>query len=533
MAYQTLELRISKNIKGDKFVGIKREPIDKEDESKGYKLVFYAPMGFYSKNEAEFYQKLFNGFQDFPSTTKENDSANRNALIDDLISQPENKTDEEKEKLFDSSVKKAREKLFDDLKLIVSLIGKKAKKDRDDLHVHGRSPMYTNCSFPFQAYVYIIQNYLEFGLYRERETEYKTGLYGKINWGRTIKTKQAYISGKNAYYLDFVTKKYSFRNDLLITLIHEAVVYECFGLLGGFFTDYMPPKPQKDLEANRDMFISFLKNKIITTYRDREKELFNNMLAVLEETVDFGKSRTHQYGINEFEYVWEYAVDAVFGISEGEKDKYSPRAFWYFENDPKGKKARDDEDEDEEMFEGKRKPPLRPDTIMKHGTDLYILDAKYYRFGKDKTAEVQTLPGTDSVQKQITYAEYAEKQKEKGELTGFGDIWNAFIMPFNYEDNKDKFGEVNNSDTSEQPSIKYWFKQKALARAEWKENDKNYHTVYGICADVRGLLEAADKGGSEQEKKALAGFLDACKYCKGCKDIRSCTKEVCSDTVKR
>ena len=67
---------------------------------------------------------------------------------------------------------------------------------------------------------------------------------------------------------------------------------------------------------------------------------------------------------------------------------------------------------------------LEPDTIMLKDGKVFILDAKYYKFGIISSAGF--LPATSSVHKQITYGEYV--------ATSMGvdgnDIYSAFIIPY-------------------------------------------------------------------------------------------------------
>ncbi len=432
------ELKVSYNEQSNKFVGIKCE---RDKDSGKYRPIIYMPMGFYSED--------------------------RLTALKEGVESDEN----------------LRQELFDDLTLVLRLIAEAAKKRREDplFRQAGRSEDET---FPVQAYFFIIQNYLENGLYKEREASYKTGLRGRINWPRTIKTQRAYIQDDEAYYLSFVTRKLAYRDDLIITLIHEAVVYKCFALLGSLFTGWMPPKPRLDADKHCRLFVSVLKNRLTTVFRDRERSLFRNMADVLENLAKADSSKLYEYGTHDFEYVWEYAVDAVFG-EEDKKDFY-PKAVWLLDGEEKRSAG-----------------SLRPDTIMKQGGNIYILDAKYYTFGI--TDDAGGLPAVSSIEKQITYGEYLDKRKK--DIKVDGDILNAFIMPFNYEDNK---GSV---EVMGEGGIPFWNKRHARARAQWKENEapKPYETVYAICADVKSLLEAADKGGSETEKQRLAEYINGCR----------------------
>ena len=100
---------------------------------------------------------------------------------------------------------------------------------------------------------------------------------------------------------------------------------------------------------------------------------------------------------------------------------------------------------------------------------VYILDAKYYKYGL--TGNINDLPATASVQKQITYGDYVENKFGKSKV----DIYNAFIMPFNKL--------MKNDDN---------YKFVSIGTADWVNYNKcasNHKYVVGILADTKNLIE--------------------------------------------
>ena len=108
-----------------------------------------------------------------------------------------------------------------------------------------------------------------------------------------------------------------------------------------------------------------------------------------------------------------------------------------------------------------RNAPLRPDTIMildeNENKKCYIIDSKYYSYAafqkdesddeldstEDESFTVHgSIPGTDSIQKQITYAQYIDasvenKNPHHGEFRFAPEnIYNVFIFPENLEEEK-------------------------------------------------------------------------------------------------
>ena len=112
------------------------------------------------------------------------------------------------------------------------------------------------------------------------------------------------------------------------------------------------------------------------------------------------------YGVFSFEHVWERMIDYIFG--EDNKEEYFPHGRYSIIKDGQVIKS----------------SALEPDTIMKKGDNIFIVDAKYYKYGV--LSNPNNLPPTSSIHKQITYGEYAFLNK--GDTCG--DIYNAFVIPY-------------------------------------------------------------------------------------------------------
>lgn len=321
-------------------------------------------------------------------------------------------------------------------------------------------------AFPVQAYLEVIYDFYKRGYYKEIEVSYDVSKKGKINWNRTIKTQKAYIQDGSAYYLDFVTKNNSLQNDQMITLIHEYCVYESFEKMGWLFTGSLPPKPK--IKFHYRLFKGILIDKIAATFNDKNKMLFRNLLAIIEYNGAGYSSKKFMYGTYRFEYVWESMIDKVYGVSD--KKEYFPRTYWNI---------------------GETETPnacLEPDTIMIFDNDIYVLDAKYYKYGATK--EVEDLPESTSINKQITYGEYIDEQRKFREKHGKEmKVYNAFLMPFKASSDK-------------------WMTEKKVVRVgqaygDWKTNLKSYEKVQGIVVDIKHLMSIFTRE-NEEEIRILA-----------------------------
>lgn len=210
----------------------------------------------------------------------------------------------------------------------------------------------------------------------------------------------------------------------------------------------MPQKPR--ITKQERIFRSVLKEKIINTYNDKNRLLFRHMLAIINFEGDKNSDRNYEYGTYRFEYVWEKMIDKVFGIEN--KIDYFPKTMWYVNGNKYDNVS------------------LEPDTIMVYGANVYVLDAKYYKYGI--TGKIGNLPESTSINKQITYGEYIATEKKFKKKHGENmKVYNAFIMPFDSLKSKHssliKVGE---------------------AVSNWKDNLEEYQRIQGILIDVKTLM---------------------------------------------
>lgn len=304
-------------------------------------------------------------------------------------------------------------------------------------------------SFPIKSYIFIIQDYLNNGYYTEREAIYASRTHGKVNWGRTIKKEKPVVQKNGAIYLNLQTRLHHSNDEHIMTEISQHCVYESFIKFAWYYGLSTPTKPQTKLRKTR--FLAVLIDKLHRTNKDLDKQLFQSMIDVLDNIEETDKNQEYfTFGTNRFEMVWENLIDRIFGTEHGiEKSKYFPKANWYiFDN------------------EGLETNPLVPDTIMiNHDTkNLYVIDAKYYRYGI--TSFTSHLPNMSSIAKQITYAQFINSN------FSFKKVRNVFILPFNSNENN----LLN-------------YKCSGWALANWVEDACDYKKIYIILVDTKHLMK--------------------------------------------
>lgn len=304
-------------------------------------------------------------------------------------------------------------------------------------------------SFPILSYQYIIYNFLSNGYYSEKDVEYRVSDKGKINWKRTIHQLKPVVDDGNVVYLKFVTKKSINKSDIL-TKIHEYCVYESFSKLGWLYLNstYVPRKPS--LKFNKNMFLSILNDALKNTFNNNKKLLFTSMIDIIEQADEKADFPDVFYGVTKFERVWENLIDYVFG--EDNKSDYFPHGHYTIVKDGLVTES----------------SALEPDTIMKVGDRLFILDAKYYKYGVIPNPAF--LPPTSSIHKQITYGDYVFANR----FADADNIYNAFIIPFSAENGEDvlRFVSVGTGD---------WIR--------YDKNTSNYKYVLVILLDTKYIMD--------------------------------------------
>ena len=314
-------------------------------------------------------------------------------------------------------------------------------------------------NFPIQAYMGIMSEYRNSNsnLYTEREIRYRRAKNGKVSWPRTIKNGTPIWSNGSPYYLEYITRENKSNAEKLITLVHEYCVSESFKRVGFLFPGDEPPQPR--LTYDHDLFYSTVMAKKDQVKDDKATALLNDMLSIIDYLGDKQGFPQYYFGTDRFEYVWERLIDFTFG--EDDKDRFFPRTNWLLTE------------------EDKRNSALEPDTIMILGNKIFVLDAKYYRYGHTKN--VSHLPQSSSINKQITYGEYIATQDRFRKQYGPDiTVYNAFLMPYCM------YSRLFAYHTAFQRMQEYRHIGEAVS--DWKVGDNEYEHVQGVLVDIRTLM---------------------------------------------
>lgn len=307
---------------------------------------------------------------------------------------------------------------------------------------------------PIDSYMWILNDYIENGLYSDNEKKYIQQQVGKINWKKTFKTKFL-INRKSIIYLNPVVEQNS-NSKNIITEIHSYCVDKSIDTIGPLYNGISKINFIKPNLNRIKYYLQLIDKEKLKTFDDRKKLLLYHLKRILQEQIDNGNNPIRNYGVKHYSHVWEYMIDSLFG--DGDIEKYYPTTNYFVEGkDP--------------YFPSK----LRPDTIFTDENDFYIIDSKYYKYGV--TGLNKDLPGSDSIQKQVTYGEFISKNFNLEKK--YDSIYNAFIMPYNM--NADLF-DFNDEIVNCGYSVCNW-----KLSSEYKDK---YLKIAVILVDTKTLIDS-------------------------------------------
>lgn len=296
------------------------------------------------------------------------------------------------------------------------------------------------------TYIWIINDYLNNGIYYSSEKVLRTNTNGKVNWKKTLKGFPL-ITESSIYYPNFITEK----TDALENILSEIYKFCCevaFRNIGWLFNAKLTHRCA--IPYNRNYFISIIESAQHSAFDDKKKILLLNLKRIIQGlSDDYSEKDIYVFGVDNFEFVFEYMIDSVFGNID-RKSEYYPSGEWQLVG-----------------YKDKYKTSnLRPDTIIDDHDDIYIIDSKYYRFGTTKN--ILDLPETTSIQKQITYGEYIMNVKK------IRNVHNVFVLPFN---KLDYVAQANRN-------IQYF----GRALPNWIGDDKTVKVISGFLIDLKYLV---------------------------------------------
>lgn len=263
----------------------------------------------------------------------------------------------------------------------------------------------------FELAEYIIEDYLQYGLYVKDFTETRRGGIGKTNWGRTVAKIQPILQDTSPVYLDLMNRHHMIDENDLISVIHANVVNQCLDFLGPLISNGMEYIDTEPLGEDLSTYSSTINAR--STYVFKEREI--NLFKALEAWCACTRYYKNYAGVTCFDRVWEWVNDSVWGNikhPESESPIYHIAGWDYAGSG----EAIPDTIRIEE-YEGEK--------------EVFIYDSKYYTinniYNKDGQNIINGFPANSDIVKQVAYLKLIKSQyKAKC-------FFNLFLFPESYE----------------------------------------------------------------------------------------------------
>ena len=167
---------------------------------------------------------------------------------------------------------------------------------------------------------FILDDYSEYGVYKNEIEAIELNGNGDINWDKTIEQIDPMVFNKQWIYADFITNKSIVDENKFITLIHGTILNECINILKKYHLDLFincnEEVVEKTLENLDEEDIEVLENEIdkeiAVQFNDRKRRVLYAMKSYLNRRCDIGESDLILFGTRNFKWIWEVICGYVF-----------------------------------------------------------------------------------------------------------------------------------------------------------------------------------------------------------------------------
>lgn len=286
---------------------------------------------------------------------------------------------------------------------------------------------------------FILDDYSEYGVYKNEIEAIELNGNGDINWDKTIEQIDPMVFNKQWIYADFITNKSIVDENKFITLIHGTILNECINILKKYHLDLFincnEEVVEKTLENLDEEDIEVLENEIdkeITVqFNDRKRRVLYAMKSYLNKRSGIGESDLILFGTRNFKWIWEVICGYVFKnefVNYGKKSKYEVFNITPPKWNINGSNVENKDTTDLEMKKNRLTPDILRTIILPEGKKLLILDAKYYNIRFDlELGKVLGNPGIEDITKQYLYKVALKTYISKNTIGN--DVFNAFLFP--------------------------------------------------------------------------------------------------------
>ncbi|MDY2631705.1 MAG: LlaJI family restriction endonuclease [Clostridium sp.] len=286
---------------------------------------------------------------------------------------------------------------------------------------------------------FILDDYSEYGLYKNEIESVELNGNGDIDWNKTINQIDPLVFNNQWIYTDFITNKSIIDENKFITLLHGSIINECITLLQKYHLNLFFDCNEEFIENTLDNFdeedVEGLENQIdkeiVIQFNDRKRRVLYAIKSYLNKRSGIEDVDVILFGTRNYKWVWEVVCGYVFDnefVNKGRKSKYevfgitSPK--WIIG----GNNMQAPGASDLEIKKNRLTPDILKTVFSPQGNKLLILDAKYYNIKFDiENKKVLGNPGIEDITKQYLYKTALKSYIKDNNIDD--DVINAFLFP--------------------------------------------------------------------------------------------------------
>jgi hypothetical protein len=291
--------------------------------------------------------------------------------------------------------------------------------------------------------IYLLNDFIENGLYSNEKNIYVFNGEDEINWLKTIEDVQPILNYGEPVYIEYYTNATQNDEENYFRLLHQYVLNECTRILRRIGLDeYLGFDPVDfDVDGDRlgtpQSILSRIINELNVQFVDRKQMILKAIYSFIsKEKTDTDNFAISFYGTRKFHIVWEKTCAYILDNKYDDVKKHIGKPKW---RTASGKN-----------YEAET---LIPDiiTMYKQSMKKYFIisDAKYYDIKLSDT-KFDNNPGVGDVTKQylyqLTFMDYINMQKfdviqnvllfptEENEISQIGTVTIEFLKKLDLED---------------------------------------------------------------------------------------------------
>lgn len=335
------------------------------------------------------------------------------------------------------------EKPFEEMKEILKVLTKYNHSKEQIIHFSNGYDEHKEFNM-LAIILYLINDYNEYGIYKNSKDIIETNGDGEILWDNTINDTFAIIINNRPFYTELQTRNVMDNEMDYISRLHKFIITECSqklkegGLLDLFEINEINISDEElDDFGDRDYMLYELQKELNVQFFTRKQILLKTLCLYISHRKSFNDYfGLSMYGTNSFNLVWEQVCAQAFenklstliselslpvNLHEDFQDKEREKLLKVI--DYPIWKPFESEDCPYE------KPTLTPDIVSLYeiecGICFGIFDAKYYNIVLNKN-ELRNYPGVADVTKQYLYQLAFNNFIKKH---SFADVKNVFLFP--------------------------------------------------------------------------------------------------------